>query len=392
MKEPDLKDISNTTARLTSVSAQLQSLDRHQLAEAIASAARLLSDDHGELGQALRTQLEQSGAISRPMIDWGLATALNSANLPAVLRTAAWLDKGERYLAVPVRLATVILSGNVFTASLRALALPILAGVPVIAKTSETDDILAHFFKRALDQVNPTIGAACEVVTFSSHRTDLLDALYRNSEVVAVYGSNQTVEAVRAALPSRTRLVPHGHGLGAIYLHRQTLSTESGLREAIAQIAVDVAAYDQRGCLSPHFILLESGAMDGREFAVRLADQGLKELEKALPLGHLSIAAGAAQLQWRAVAAVRGTLFLGESYAVSFEEGADLRPSPGFRNVAVYNCPDRSALAQMLRPFGEHLKALGIAGDRRPHGGGASGGGSARAARMRDWRDADATV
>ena len=40
-----------------------------------------------------------------------------------------------------------------------------------------------------------------------------------------------------------------------------------------------------------------------------------------------------------------------------------MRLSPGYRNVAVYDCPDEASLGDLLRPLGKHLKTLGVASD-----------------------------
>jgi hypothetical protein len=239
-----------------------------------------------------------------------------------------------------------------------------LATVPVVAKASESDDAFAHAFKHALDQSDYAVGQCCQVVTFGGENTELLSALIESTEVVSVYGSDQTVAAVRALLPPSVRLIAHGHGLGAIYIPKAALSNQDAITETIRNIALDVAAYDQRGCLSPHAVLVEpGGAIDALRFAERLAFEGLEALERTLPRGRLPLEASAAQLQWRAVAAVRGHLFQTDRFAASFEASAELRPSPGYRNIGVYECLGVSELNERLRPFALHLKALAIAGD-----------------------------
>jgi hypothetical protein len=72
---------------------------------------------------------------------------------------------------------------------------------------------------------------------------------------------------------------------------------------------------------------------------------------------------GAAQLQWRGVAAARGELFERDGYAVSWEGDSPLRLSPGWRNVSVLECGGAADLGRRLTPLGVHLKALAVAGD-----------------------------
>ncbi len=89
----------------------------------------------------------------------------------------------------------------------------------------------------------------------------------------------------------------------------------------------------------------------------------LDRLATELPRGALPTAVGAAQLQWRGVAAVRGELIEGDGWAVAYEGEAALRVSPGWRNVQVLDVADQDAFGSLLAPLGVHLKCVGVAGD-----------------------------
>jgi len=122
-----------------------------------------------------------------------------------------------------------------------------------------------------------------------------------------------------------------------------------------------VAAYDQRGCLSPHAVFVQRGkACDGKRFAKLLADE-LDALAASWPRGTLPAAAAADQLQWRGVAAATCELHARESCAVSYAGELPLRASPGYRNVAVHDVADVAALRARLAPLSVQLKALGVA-------------------------------
>jgi hypothetical protein len=150
-----------------------------------------------------------------------------------------------------------------------------------------------------------------------------------------------------------------------VYIAREQLSSSHGARDVADRIALDVAAYDQRGCLSPHAVFVEAGgAVDARAFARMLAYASLPLLSELLPLGELDTTQQAAGLQWQAVAAARGELFASPHHAVSFERDLPPRPSPGGRLVAVHSCGSLDALPDALRALGPHLKCLGVAGPR----------------------------
>jgi hypothetical protein len=106
-----------------------------------------------------------------------------------------------------------------------------------------------------------------------------------------------------------------------------------------------------------------SGRVVPREFSRLLADEGLAPLARSLPRGALPMDLGAQQLQWRGLGVVRGELFEGDGFAVSYEADGPLRLSPGYRNVLVLECGDPRELARRVGPLGVHLKALGVGGD-----------------------------
>jgi hypothetical protein len=182
-----------------------------------------------------------------------------------------------------------------------------------------------------------------------------------------VYGRDQTIAAVRASAPDDARVLAHGHGLGAIFVSREPLVSASAAYDLAERAALDVAAYDQRGCLSPHFVLVEpGGAVDARALARQIAS-ALAAIARELPPGELPRDAATAQLQWRGVAAAVGELFAHEHGAVSYEGALPLRASPGHRNLAVYDCEDANAARAQLSRLGTHLKAIGVAGADARH-------------------------
>jgi hypothetical protein len=103
--------------------------------------------------------------------------------------------------------------------------------------------------------------------------------------------------------------------------------------------------------------------VDAHAFA-GLLGEALQALAQPFARGALSPEAAAAQMQWRGVAAAVGELQCGSDSAVSYEAGAPLRVSPGYRNISVLDCADVSGLRARLLPLGRHVKALGVTGLR----------------------------
>jgi hypothetical protein len=356
----DVAAVRAIARRVIAAGPVFRALPSGRLVGALAGVSAGLLDPTSSLGALAREILPPSTGLSPAMIEWALRTSAPSRE--DVERLAAALAPPSRAIAAPARLAVVTLAGNVFTAGFRALFGPLLCGAPVVVKASSRDDALPRLLERGLSEVDPDVARACAVVTFPGGREDLEEALFADADVVSVYGADHTLADVRARLPGTVRFIPHGHGLGAVFVPREALADEERARAFCTGVALDVAAYDQRGCLSPHAIFVErGGAVPPRELAARIAEHGLARLARELPRGPLPPAAAAAQVQWRGVAAARGDRFEGDGFATSFEGGEPLRVSPGYRNVAVLEC-EAAQLPARLLPLGVHLKALGVAG------------------------------
>jgi Acyl-CoA reductase (LuxC) len=336
----------------------------HGRARWLADAFALLADPESALGRRARTQLPATSGLSGAMVEWGLSHSLAGLDHAQLCALAASVPAphGRALRVRPGRLCAVVLSGNVFTAVLRAALWPLLLGWPVLAKASSRDDTLPQLLAQALTESDPRLGSAFAAVTFAADQAAALAALLAHADAVSVFGSDATVAAVRAQLRADAAFQGHGHGLGAAFVGGAALQGEAVARAAAQAFADDVAAYDQRGCMSPHAVWVEAGAPVSPEGFGRLLHEALGALAARLPRGPLPFEAAAQELSYRGVAAVVGTLREGASHAVAVEEHGVLRVSPGHRNVQVLSTAGPAALCAALAPLGVHLKCLGVAG------------------------------
>ncbi len=348
--------------RLEDAGPRLRARDPMEIAGSLARAWGRIANPELAPGRTARIHLPASTGLTLPMIAWALRATFERAGEEALREAAARMRGPEGSLAAPARLSVLILAGNVFTACVQPVSLALLARAPLLVKASSKDDLLPRLFHAALAEVDPLLADACAVISFPGGTPELEATLLSRADVVSAYGSDATLGSIQQRLSASTTFVPHGNGLGAGFV--PALSSEAEAARAADALALDVAAYDQRGCLSPHAIWVErGGAIDALGFARMLA-RSLERLAAELPRGSLPTAIGAAQLQWRGVAAVRGELLEGDGYAVGYEGEGPLRLSPGYRNVLVLDASGLDALALALAPLGAHLKCIGVAGDR----------------------------
>jgi hypothetical protein len=352
------EEVRAAVATLRSAAAQSGN-DSARVITALQKTALILSDARDPVALDLRRALQAETGLSMPMIEWGLLTSLSSMRHAPLAELARLVPEDA-----PREVIGVVLAGNVFVAAVRGLALPLLAGAHVIAKTASSESAFARAFHAALTQADPQVAARLAVVQFSRADEAATRTLCTGVDALSVYGSDETVAQLQRmcdANSRRPRLIAHGHGLSAAYVARSALSSHEDAVRAAERVALDVSAYDQHGCLSPHFVLVEpGGAVEPQAFAQLLAAHALPALAQLLPPAAPTLQEQAERMQWQATAAVRGELHAHPTHAVSFEE-APLRPSPGGRQISVYACADA---AELLAPFADHLKCIGMAGTR----------------------------
>lgn len=355
-------DVHWAVSRAQHAGEYLRSLTGDELILRLAGAASLLSDGQSDLSLRALRELPGIARLSHAMVRWGLQHGVGCVTEASLRRLLSECDRSAfGWRLAPHSLSALILAGNVFTASVRPIIGSLLLRTPVVAKASSRGDVMPTLMHSALELIDAELAKALSILTFEGNDSARLSRLLREADVVSVFGGDTTVTAVRQHAPATALLIPHGHGLSAVYikhLHPKDLAATA------RKVALDVAAYDQRGCLSPHFIFVDDSAgVSPMAFAEALADEGLAHYQTELPRGILTAEAASAQVQWRGVATVRGELLERDGYAVSYEEDESIRLTPGYRNVGVYRCRGEDALVKQLAPLGVHLKCLAVVGE-----------------------------
>ena len=114
-------------------------------------------------------------------------------------------------------------------------------------------------------------------------------------DCVTATGSDETLAAIRARLPVRTRFLGHGHRVSFGYVTGEALFGH-GAKKIVASAADDVVAWNQLGCLSPHVIYVQRGGEFAPEHFAQLLAEELERRESVEPRGKVSteVAAGIA--------------------------------------------------------------------------------------------------
>ena len=153
MLEPE--DISKLSTRLQKAGAELRGMSDVEISNALCAAALELSSEASAIGQQARTEVPDATGLHPTMVDWALKTTFATINGSALskFRNNARADVLEPQLPSVLGL---VLAGNVFTACVRAVMIPIVLGVPVLAKASSIESVFPHLLKSAFPRCRST--------------------------------------------------------------------------------------------------------------------------------------------------------------------------------------------------------------------------------------------
>ena len=207
-------------------------------------------------------------------------------------------------LAIGPEFLVHIAPGNIPNPALTSMVLGLLARSAQFVKCASGASFLPRLFAHSIYEADAKLGACLEVAGWRGGNTALEIALFDHADCVTATGSDETLAAIRAKLPMKTRFLGHGHRVSFGYVAGEVLFGLSA-RQIIANAAADVVAWNQLGCLSPHVIYVQPGGdISPENFAGLLADE-LERREASEPRGELPAETAATIASRRAVYEVR---------------------------------------------------------------------------------------
>lgn len=335
-------------------------------------AARWL--DHADpIRREAEERLAETTGLAPAMLRRGLdETIRRMQGIPALLDQ----DLGSRHaLDAPVRrapgvlsrawgpaLLVAVFSGNVPGISSIDMALALALKSACLARPAREEPAFAPLFARSVAEVDPLLGRCLAV-----RRWEYDEAWpYARAGAVVVYGSDQSVAAVRRLVPSGVRFLGHGHKISFAVVTREAATPENARR-----LALDVAMYDQQGCVSPHMAFVERGGPLTPVAFAEACGQALADLEGEMPRSRLSREEAAALRGARDEAEFTADAVYGSTgdlaWTVVHCEAAAFLPSPLNRLLRTYSVDDVAAVPAVVSPFAPYLQTVAFAGppDRR---------------------------
>lgn len=276
--------------------------------------------------------------------------------------------RGDRVRVMPPRLLVQVCAGNVPGTGATALLRGLLVGAPTLLKPGTGDRVLPELVARALREESGegagSLARGFAVVGWEGGAgSDMERTALAAADRVAVYGGADAVEGVRALAGPLTPVVVYGPRI-SIGVVLADAAADDGVVEAAAEA---VAAYAQRGCVSPHLVWVEEGGGRAPEAWAESMAQALRRRAAGsgagdAAVGMRALAEGAAY----AAAAGRGDRVFGgpeAGWMVLWEPGArPFEPSCLGRTVRVRPLGTLDELPDRLEPARKVLQSAAVEG------------------------------
>ncbi len=213
-------------------------------------------------------------------------------------------NRDRTSIAIGPEFLVHITAGNIPNPALMSIVLGLLTRSAQFVKCATGSSFLPRLFAHSLYDSDHKLGACLEIAEWRSGSAALAEVLFAEADCVTATGSDETLAAVRAKLPVRTRFLGYGHRVSFGFVAGEGLSG-SRAKRVVAAAAEDVVAWNQLGCLSPHVIYVQRGGeVSAEDFAEMLGDE-LERREASEPRGDLPPESAATIASRRAVYEVR---------------------------------------------------------------------------------------
>jgi hypothetical protein len=369
------REIQELLAELREAGVKLRRRPARETLAALARVLDLWASSDSIWRKRLEAELPGATGFTPENVREGLARGLAAWRGEALLALAraelgdpSRQDGAHASMLSGFDTTAVVLAGSIPQPSLLALLAPLALRSPVLVKPASRDPVTASLVAESIAEVDPELGRCIAIARFGSQDLDCLRALLA-ADCVAATGSDASIAALAALVLPPRRLVASGHRLSVAVLGPESLRG-APLDAAAGALALDVALWDQQGCLSPLAVYAVGGDGDAPDRLAEALSRALVALELRLPRGAPDAASGArfrhecegAELRAAAGSGVRLLGGVADRHAVVREADAAPRPAPLNRFLRVHPVENPERLLSALRPFSAHLAGVAIAG------------------------------
>ena len=353
-----MSDLSDRLQRLRGISSDLRASGVEERISTLVAWAQAWCDPRDRYRREAVSLLPASTGLSPAMVERGISLGFESVEAH---RLRAWFER-EAGRSPAAQLSAHISSSNVFIAGLPPIVASLLAGVPVFIRPPQEQTDFARLLVASWCERSLLGGLFLDWSSWPREDESATRALLAATERSFVFGTDETLTAVRCLAPPEHRVLGFGHRLSFAAVGREALDEQATWDSTWAALAQDVLAWDGAGCLTPRWIFVE-GDGEAAQLLARRAAPFLARLAEELPRGRsLDAAAGSRRATYLATAAFGGYSKQGRGWAVAAPPEWSPRPDPPARTAVFVPVPDLSKLPSLLAPLGDHLQGMAYVG------------------------------
>jgi Acyl-CoA reductase (LuxC) len=325
-------------------------------ARALAAAARRFVDPRDRLRQRALDNLPALTGFSPKMVEAALPRIFEA------IAEAPLVEIASRCAAPVARIVGIVSAGNLPGVAVAKAALALTAGASCVVKTAAGEPLLMPLFAEALVEEAADVASALAVLWWAGGAAPCEGEFFRGIDSLIAYGSDAAIGALAAVAPAT--FVGHGHKLSIAVARLGGFAQSQSLA---SDAALDIALYDQLGCLSPQCIFTVGGDPAERGRFLDALSAALADLDLRLPPGELSEASALAvhrlrdEYEWRAIGgeevSVRG---VSGRWAVIDDPTEAFRPSPLHRTIVVRRLETLAELRRALGGWLPRVESVGI--------------------------------
>jgi len=334
---------------------------------------RLVLEDWTGPDSAWRRELIAMFSESSPLHDEtvreGLDAALRAWKPEALVQCAtnelAPVLQSDSISLSPFAWTAVLAGGEIPMPTILSAFLPLILGSPVLLREASGDHVSAALVKRSIASRSEVLAAAFEHISFASEDTAFSELL--SAPCVVATGSDATIRSISNRLRPSQRFVAYGHRFSIGILGPSCAESNESIQRISEDFALDIARWDQMGCLSPVILYLVGLDESTHEAIATSLAASLENLHLRMPRGALSTAVRASHANEIAEARMRqaggpGLLCVGSDSVVVLESNANPRPAPLHRFIRLMPVASPDRLKRALMPFSDHLSNVASIG------------------------------
>lgn len=320
---------------------------------------------------------------SKEMIRQGLATISDiltldhlKARLESDIETLKYLDeftynkafKGM-VKAEPFGVVSHVSAGNVFVGAVDTLVQGLITKNVNILKMSSADPLFPLIFAEILQEVDYDGILACSfaLVPFKGGDKEVEAVVKQQSDVLVVYGGEETVKAYREGTGFHTKIIEYGPKYSLAIISGECLNNNN--METIArEMARDFTMWEQSACSSPHAVFIDDPQVAAR-FANALAS-ALEYWAKLIPHSKIPTNEAVEILRTRELARVDQALGEAEliipavenqDWTVILQKNCTFKVSPHHRTAYVIVSPDHEKdTLEALKEYGQFIQSVAL--------------------------------